>query len=403
MRRIPLTIIGCYLSLIAAFAQPARTDSTSSTDTSSYHSRKLRTEEVNFVSSYYVQDGNHSAVTGGIGTEQLTDFANAIDLKMSRTDSKGRHHALVFEAGIDSYTSASSDKIDPTTISSASHSDTRYYPSASYTVVNDSTRMSLGGSLSFSKEFDYTSVGTGLHVGRMSKDGNRELSLKLLAFFDQWKVILPIELRGEEAMLGIPAGNNRNSFTASFTYSQVVNKRFQFAALLDVGYQQGLLATLYHRVYFNDNTLKVERLPSSRLRIPVGLRASYFIDDRFIIRSFLRYYTDDWGMNSGTASIELPVKITPNLSLSPFYRYYTQTAVKYFAPYKQHNVNEEFYTCDYDLSDFDSHLAGINLRIVTANGILGIKKWNSIDVRYGHYLRTTDLVANTVTLAAKFR
>ena len=47
--------------------------------------RTLKLDEVNFVSAYYNQDGNHSAVTGGIGTEKLIDFANSIDLKLSFT------------------------------------------------------------------------------------------------------------------------------------------------------------------------------------------------------------------------------------------------------------------------------------------------------------------------------
>jgi hypothetical protein len=47
----------------------AREDSTSS------GFRTLQLDEVNFVSSYYQQNGNHSAVTGGIGTEKLYDIA----------------------------------------------------------------------------------------------------------------------------------------------------------------------------------------------------------------------------------------------------------------------------------------------------------------------------------------
>ena len=38
--------------------------------------RKLKEIDANFLSGYYHQDGNNSAVTGGIGTEKLTDFSN---------------------------------------------------------------------------------------------------------------------------------------------------------------------------------------------------------------------------------------------------------------------------------------------------------------------------------------
>src|SRR5881398_2917555 len=129
MRKLTLTAIGMYLGILSAFSQTS--------DSSQYKNRKLQLDEVNFVSGYYHQDGNNSAVTGGIGTEKLTDFANTIELKLSKYDRKFRKHNFSFEVGIDHYTSASSDKIDPHTISSASMSDTRFYPSASWSIQNE--------------------------------------------------------------------------------------------------------------------------------------------------------------------------------------------------------------------------------------------------------------------------
>src|ERR1700693_379080 len=103
MIRIPFTIIAMYLSMVV-FSQ------TNTTSDSLYKSKKLSVDEVNFVSGYYHQDGNNSAVTGGIGTEKLTDFANTVELKLSKYDSKYRKHDLSFEIGVDHYTSAYSDK-----------------------------------------------------------------------------------------------------------------------------------------------------------------------------------------------------------------------------------------------------------------------------------------------------
>src|ERR1700694_4751855 len=114
MKKLSLTVIGLYAGILAAFSQTG--------DSTQYKSRTLHLDEVNFVSGYYLQDGNHSAVTGGIGTEHLVDFANTIELKFSKYDRKYRKHALSFELGVDHYSSASSDMIDPHTISSASSS-----------------------------------------------------------------------------------------------------------------------------------------------------------------------------------------------------------------------------------------------------------------------------------------
>src|SRR6476469_8904047 len=150
MKKICLSVIGLYIGILAAFGQ-------TSTDSSGYKNKTLKLDEVNFVSGYYHQDGNNSAVTGGIGSENLTDFANTIELKFSKYDSRFIKHSLGFEMGIDHYTSASSDKIDPYTISSASRSDTRYYPSASWSIQNEKKGTIFGLNASFSKEFDYRS------------------------------------------------------------------------------------------------------------------------------------------------------------------------------------------------------------------------------------------------------
>ena len=117
MKKLFLSTIALYVGVLAAFSQ--------NTTDSAYKMRKLSFEEANMVSSYYSQNGNHSAVTGGIGTEKLTDISTVFDLKMMKYDAKGRKHHFTGELGIDHYTSASSDKIDPHTISSASHADTR--------------------------------------------------------------------------------------------------------------------------------------------------------------------------------------------------------------------------------------------------------------------------------------
>ena len=71
MKYISLTIVALYLGIVASFAQTIKRDSVP------YEKRKLKFEQVDLVNSYYHQDGNNSAVTGGIGTEKLTDFSTS--------------------------------------------------------------------------------------------------------------------------------------------------------------------------------------------------------------------------------------------------------------------------------------------------------------------------------------
>jgi len=178
MKKLFLSVIGMYVSILAAFSQSQDADS------SAYRSRKLNFEEANIISSYYSQDGNNAAVTGGIGSEKLTDIANVIDLKLSLYDKRNRKHTFTGEIGIDHYTSASSDKIDPKTISSASHADTRFYPSLGWTMENEKKGTTVGAGISYSSEFDYQSVGVNVNFAQKTQNKNGEFAAKLQAYIE---------------------------------------------------------------------------------------------------------------------------------------------------------------------------------------------------------------------------
>ena len=170
----------------------------------------------------------------------------------------------------------------------------------------------------------------------------------------------------------------------------------------DLVEQQGYLSLPFHRVYFKDGTVHLENLPSNRFKLPVGFRGNYFPGDKFIIRTYYRFYTDDWGIRSNTAEIELPIKFTPFFSVSPFYRYYNQTASKYFAPYQEHTLADIYHTSNYDLSKFSSKFIGAGFRAAPPKGI-GNRHFNTIEIRYGHYIRSTRLNSNIVSLNLKFK
>ena len=371
------------------------------TDTSTYQSRKLKVEEINLVSSYYSQDGNNAAVTGGVGSQKLSDLANVIDVKLTGYDKKLRKKTLTAELGIDHYTSASSDRIDLKANSSASYSDTRFYPSVGYTIENEQKGNTLGFGVSSSTEFDYQSFGGNLSYAKKTKDKNGEFAAKLQAYIDQVKKIAPEELRNGYGESEGTAG--RNTLAVSLSYSQIINKQLQVSVLTDVVQQQGFLSLPFYRVYFQDGSVHQEKLPDNRFKWPVGFRANYFAGDKLIIRTYYRYYTDSWGLRSNTAMIETPIKITPFFSVSPFYRYYNQTAVKYFAPYQGHTQANEYYTSNYDLSTFNSSFIGAGIRTAPPKGVLGIQHINMIELRYGHYTRNTSFSSNIISLNLQFK
>lgn len=402
MKKTCLFFAGMFIGFFGLYAQK--------TDTSHYRSRKLRLQEINLVSSYYNQGGNNSAVTGGVGTEALTDYSNQFEIRLHSFNKRGRELSWEANLGVDYYTSASSDKINPYSISSASARDLRVYPSVTRRVVADSTGRSWYAGLSYSHESDYRSYG--LHAGfsRLSPDRNTEWAFRGQFFYDQVKMILPIELRTLQTG-GFPGAPNeydypwrrRLTYAGSASWSKVLNRSLQIMLISDLTYQRGFLGLPFHRIYFKDYTLGTEKLPSSRLKWPVALRASWFPGDRIILKPQYRFYADDWGLTAHTAELESVIKTGMNLSFSPFYRFYRQSGIRYFGGYMQHAPAEKYYSSNYDLSAFRSHFFGMGLRYSPLRGILGFRELGNLEIRYGHYIRSNGLKADILSLYITYK
>ena len=456
-----------------------------------YKKRVLESIEVDFLMSYYQQDGEHASVTGGIGSEKLMDITPTfiVAIPLNADD------VLTVDAGISAYTSASSSNLDPfdnsgasqggdddddddrgrgigaasdikgspwVESSGASASDVWFGGAVGYSHSSDDRNSIVSANVNFAAEYDYTSVGFGGGYTRLFNEKNTEVGVKGQVYLDTWSPKYPTELdsylqAGGDLNNGFFNGidildqqgnvidkngsnvwtpsfelisnKSRNSYSLSFSFSQIINQRAQFSLFLDVVQQSGWLSNPMQRVYFKDtdnyyignaahipnytsptNTEvfqladDIEQLPDTRFKLPVGVRLNYYINEIISVRTYYRYYYDDWGISGHTASIEIPIKLGSKFTVYPNYRYYTQTAADYFAPYLEHLSTDEYYTSDYDLSAFDSHQYGLGIKytdIFTKAKLLtfGLK---SIDLRYANYNRSDGLNAGIISFGIKF-
>ncbi|MBT3871211.1 MAG: DUF3570 domain-containing protein [Flavobacteriaceae bacterium] len=459
-----------------------------------YKKRVLESTEVEFLMSYYKQNGDNASVTGGIGTEELTDITPTIVVSLPLNDDD----VLTVDIGISAYTSASSSNLNPwdssgasgggddddddddfgyraegagvegspwVASSGASEADTWAGGSVAYSHSSDNRNFIWTGHASFSTEYDYTSIGFGGSIAKLFNEKNTEVNIGAQVYLDTWSPKYPTELDSYLETNGNlnngffngisiwdqngseidKSGNNgpiwspenysyindkaRNSYSISVSFSQILSKRAQGAIFFDIVQQNGWLANPMQRVYFSDkenyyignpesipvytsnkntNVFQladdIERLPDTRIKTPIGLRFNYFINEYLSLRTYYRYYFDDWGVNSHTANIEMPIKISDKFTLYPSFRYYTQTAADYFAPYNEHLSTDQYYTSDYDLSEFDANQYGFGVSytdIFTKAHIwkFGIK---NIDLRFNQYNRSNGLSAWIVSGAIKF-
>ncbi len=387
-------LAGLFFVWFTAFTQKQDT---------TYSKKKLSETEVQVLFSYYTQDGKHSAVTGGTGTEKLQVYAPNLNISQ-HFDSL---NTVSINAGVDIISSASTDKIN-FVVSSTSLVDRRGYATLSYNRKLKKSGFTVGGSIGFSFESDYYSTGAGVSIKHTNKTKSRDLTLDLQANFDdlRWgrfnseyrrpvKLIYPQELRYREWY----DTYKRNSYNITLGIYQIINSRNAIGFYPGISYQKGLLATPFHRVYFNDNTtLRVENLPDERIKIPIGIQLNSFIGRGWILRSYYRFYYDNFGITAHTLSFNSPVKISPSLTISPSVRLYTQTQSNYFKPYMQHDISEVFYTSDYDLSAFNSINLGLGFRYAP---FLKSKKGgmlNEFDLKYSYYQRSDGLNAHIISL-----
>ncbi|WP_305031935.1 DUF3570 domain-containing protein [Hymenobacter convexus] len=396
-------------------------------------SRAAEETTIDIIGGYYQQTGSHGAVEGGRGTQQLTDVPPAIIVNVP-LDTVSR---LTANVGADFYASASTDRID-FALSTPSAHDVRYHGDFGYSREHKYNGTIWGVGAGVSKEYDYLSFNVAGSFAKTSKDGNRQLSLAGQVFLDQVTLITPYELRA-----GYVAGSassrgeknygtdKRQTYNLTATYSQVLTKRLQAAVSTELVSQNGLLSTPFHRVYFRDNpdlnpapalgsdfstrfptAARIENLPRSRFKYPVSLRLNFYATDLVQVRGFYRFYNDNFGVRAHTFEVELPVKVTQFFALYPFYRYHTQTAATYFAPFAQHSIADTYYTSDYDLAAFSANKIGLGLRYSPVYGITRFRvpgqdgqgrprvmRLKSLDLRYANYQQTGSTIYTTADRA----
>ena len=363
---------------------------------------KLGPVDVNFLFSYYNQDGDHSAVTGGIGTQKLEDYASKIIINVPLNQSSG----LNIQTHVNYYSSASSDRIG-SRLSSASASDIRAQLHVEYTKENNSKNSSYALKSGGSIESDYISTLIGGGWTKILPDANKEIGIAGLAFFDTWHLFFPEELRGT-AHRDIKT-DKRRTLSLSLNYSQVITRRFQASLSSELIFQHGLLSTPFHRVYFSDITVpRIEKLPSSRVKFPISIRMNYFLGNHLITRLYYRFYADNFGIKANTMSLEIPVRFGKVFSVYPSYRFHIQTQSAYFKEYAMHLSDDPYYTSDFDLSSFRHHRISAGFSYSRNRGIRKLDEnyrkfyLDQIGARYSRYFRSDGLRAFLITFHIGF-
>lgn len=364
---------------------------------------KVTKTQIELVYNHYIQDGDNSAVTGGIGTEELTVYGPSLKLKKKR-----KNNTWSVNLGVDIVSSASTDNIDFIP-SSVSQHDIRYYSNGTFEKNIDKSRLTLIGGAGFSIESDYTSLSAKFGVVKKDKSELKTFSAIFQYFNDdlrwgrfnnrepdeQIELIYPVELRATEWH----DIHKRYSYNLKLGYEQVLNKRNVLGLFPELTLQNGLLSTPFHRIFFSDDSRAVENLPENRFKLGLAVKLNSFVGGSVILKNTLSFYDDDFGISALSFGNETVIKISPIISIMPTFRLYSQSESKYFAPFQGHEPGTRYYASDFDLSEFNSFSAGVGFGYSPARLIRKNIMFSTLIFRYSFFNRSNGLTAHTFSLA----
>ncbi|MDX1479206.1 MAG: DUF3570 domain-containing protein [Saprospiraceae bacterium] len=363
---------------------------------------RLNQSDITLLLSYYDQDGDQSAVTGGTGTEKLKVYS----VKYGYRRAVSPHTALHLDLGIDVISSASTDHID-FNMSSASKKDGHETIAVGFSRKGPRAPVEYGVKLNGSLESDYLSRGIDIWMNRRQELTTYGFQFKMFFADLRWgwlnkpylkpsHLIYPAELR-DTAWFD---SAHRSSYNLFFLYQRALAPDLSIGIYPAMILQRGLLSTPFHRVYFAGvQRPAVERLPKRRRSASLSIRVNKQFANSGVLRSLYQVYLDNFGMVSHTLQCALPLRLSPRIVISPSARIFHQSASEYFAPFNTHVAGTQFYTSDHDLSRFWSTNVGlqISMRRRPTDRATGVWSTPAFSIRYAYYRRTGGLHAHVLT------
>ncbi len=191
---------------------------------------------------------------------------------------------------------------------------------------------------------------------------------------------------------------DRNGTTGSVSLTQVLTPTTVANVNYGVTVLEGVLGNTWNSVPLASGVRGAELLPNERVRHALVLRASQWLPWNGALRFYYRFYADDWGLVASSVEGQLSQRLAPQLYVTGYYRFHTQTGVSFFTT--RAPVDATLRVADSDLAPLDSHTVGG--RIALDLPVTGRVRAVHLEVGVERYVRTNDLQMDNVTCASGF-
>ena len=179
--------------------------------------------------------------------------------------------------------------------------------------------------------------------------------------------------------------------------------------LLRYGVEYNVVEGLQHNPYRNvyaGGTNVPERHPDQRQRRDAFLKLNRYFDNRSSVRLSYRLYNDDWGISSHELSSKLSQYITQGMFVRYQYRYYTQTAARFYRDeYLTTNGIDGYLSGDYRVGPLAAHLFGLSFNFDLAT-LAGSTPWlgrSALVIGYERYFNSNNYSADILETGLDFR
>ncbi len=188
---------------------------------------------------------------------------------------------------------------------------------------------------------------------------------------------------------------SKTAHSASMTLTQALSPKTIGRVGGDLSYISGFQSNPYRSVNAGGQIL-MENHPQKRYRGSVFLKLNQYFETQTSLNMEYRYYRDDWDIQSHTMGIFYYQYFSENVLIRYRYRYYNQSAAKFYESI--YPTVKNYITSDYKLDAFNANLFGVKIEYkledLVKDGYLSFLSSATLEAKYERYFTSGDFIAD---------
>lgn len=144
----------------------------------------------------------------------------------------------------------------------------------------------------------------------------------------------------------------KDSISASFGMTRVINRNALIQSGLQVTHLDGYLSDPYKEMWIN-GAIEFDKRPDTRTTFSWSTRyRQYLVRSEAALHADYRYYNDNWGVSAHTLDLVWNQPVGEHFELAPSIRYHSQSASDFYVPAVTNGQQPKYWSSDYRLATY---------------------------------------------------